>query len=141
MNSRLAGARSTFTTGVNAPSGLAFNSAGDLFEADSGSGNIYEFTPSGVRSTFASGLNEPYALAFQPVPDLVASDTNGVFKLTVSMPSPYYSLPTSSFNQLGELGQRLHKHTAVYVYRFDGDGKLVSFLSGTAGAVRYKSFT
>ena len=38
------------------PVGLAFNSAGDLFVADFGSGNIYEFTPGGAQSTFASGL-------------------------------------------------------------------------------------
>jgi hypothetical protein len=55
---------------------LAFNSAGDLFEADSGgSGNVYEYTPNGTRSTFASGLasGDPYGLAFQgvtlPVPE------------------------------------------------------------------------
>ena len=31
--------------------------AQNLFVADFGSGNIYEFTPGGVQSTFASGLN------------------------------------------------------------------------------------
>ena len=51
------GARSTFASGLDSPGGLAFNSAGDLFVADSDSGNIYEFTPDGVQSTFASGLS------------------------------------------------------------------------------------
>ena len=67
------GVRSTFATGLFQPIGLAFNSAGDLFEADVGSGNIFEFTPGGVRSTFATGLNGPAWLAFGParasVPD------------------------------------------------------------------------
>ena len=43
---------------MNRPEGLAFESAGNLFEADSGSGNIYEFT-NGVaaeQGAFASGL-------------------------------------------------------------------------------------
>jgi hypothetical protein len=51
------------------PDGLAFNNAGDLFVADSSSGNIYEFTPDGVRNSFASGLEQPYGLAFEPVPE------------------------------------------------------------------------
>ena len=35
---------------------LTYAAPGDLFESDTGSGNIYEFTPGGTRSTFASGL-------------------------------------------------------------------------------------
>ena len=42
------GVQSTFASGLCDPYGLAFNSAGDLFEADYGSGNIYEFTPGGA---------------------------------------------------------------------------------------------
>ena len=34
------GVRSTFASGLNQPRGLAFNSAGDLFVAENGSGNI-----------------------------------------------------------------------------------------------------
>jgi glucose/arabinose dehydrogenase len=60
--------RTTFASGLSGPEGLAFDSTGDLFEADSGSGNIFEFTPSGVKSTFASGLDNPNGLAFQPEP-------------------------------------------------------------------------
>jgi hypothetical protein len=46
---------------------LTYATPGDLYESDSGSGNIYEFTPGGTRSTFASGLDFPAFLAFQPV--------------------------------------------------------------------------
>src|SRR5208282_1097228 len=73
------GVRSTFASGLIHPEGLAFDSAGDLFASDFGSGSggigsIYEFTPGGVRSTFASGLAGPETgLAFQgqtlPVPE------------------------------------------------------------------------
>jgi hypothetical protein len=58
---------------LDEPYGLAFNSAGDLFAAAWGSGNITEITPGGVQSTFASGLDYPTGLAFQgetlPVPE------------------------------------------------------------------------
>src|SRR5260221_8466177 len=47
--------------------------AQNLFEADFGSGNIYEFTPSGVRSTFASGLS-PYGIAFNNAGNLFVAD-------------------------------------------------------------------
>ena len=57
------------------PTGLAFNSAGDLFEADHGSGNIYEFTPGGTQSTFASGLNAPDGLAFNSAGNLFEADS------------------------------------------------------------------
>jgi sugar lactone lactonase YvrE len=35
-----------------------------LYEADWGSGHIYEFTPNGTRTTFASGLSQPNGLTF-----------------------------------------------------------------------------
>jgi hypothetical protein len=63
--------------------GLAFNSAGDLFEADGGSGNIYEFTPGGVQSTFALAiLNGPNDLAFNSAGDLFVTAGVDVYEYT-----------------------------------------------------------
>jgi sugar lactone lactonase YvrE len=70
------GAVSNFVSGLNGPAGVAFDSAGDLFEADNGSGNIYEFT-NGVATemgTFASGLNHPGGLAFDSAGNLFEAD-------------------------------------------------------------------
>ncbi len=44
-----------------------------LYEADTGSGRILEFTPAGVESTFASGLDKPVGLAFDPSGNLYVS--------------------------------------------------------------------
>jgi sugar lactone lactonase YvrE len=69
------GAQSTFASGLyNVYNCLAFDSAGNLFVAEYGTGNGYngtiiEITPGGTQSTFASGLYSPEALAFQPVPE------------------------------------------------------------------------
>ena len=68
------GAQSTYVSGLPYTEGLAFDSAGNLFEADQNSGNIYEFTPRGRQSTFASGLNEPSGLAFDSAGDLFETD-------------------------------------------------------------------
>jgi glucose/arabinose dehydrogenase len=80
-----------FASGLNQPWGLAFNSAGNLFVPDQGSGNIYEFSPGGLQSTFVSGFDFPEGLAFEPAAELLGTATNGVFLMTVTMPSPYYS--------------------------------------------------
>jgi sugar lactone lactonase YvrE len=48
--------------------------AQNLFEADYGSGHIYEFTPGGVQSTFASGLSTPFGLAFDSAGNLFEAD-------------------------------------------------------------------
>ena len=61
------------------PTGLAIDSADNLFVADWGSGNILKFTPSGARTTFAA--RSVGAMAFQPnaapfQPNVAATDFN-----------------------------------------------------------------
>lgn len=89
------GVQSTFISGLNYPIGLAFNSAGDLFVTQDGGGyynHIIEITPAGVTNSFGPEVLDPWGLAFAPTaPNLRATCLAGTFRLTVSMPSPYYS--------------------------------------------------
>ncbi|MEO6871181.1 MAG: hypothetical protein ABI233_03050, partial [Chthoniobacterales bacterium] len=45
---------------------------GNLYVADSGSGNIYRYTADATRTLFVSGLNHPVGLAFDGVSLTVA---------------------------------------------------------------------
>jgi sugar lactone lactonase YvrE len=71
------GVKSVFASGFY-PIGLAFNSVGILFEADSF--GIFEFTPGGVKSTFIDvrafgplGSTGPYGMAFDGAGNLFVS--------------------------------------------------------------------
>jgi DNA-binding beta-propeller fold protein YncE len=58
-------------SGLGNPTGVAVNSAGDVFVVENSGNKIDEFTPTGstyTESTFAS-LGNPNGLAFQPVPE------------------------------------------------------------------------
>ena len=55
--------KTTFASGLSSPEGLAFDSAGNLYEVDFGSGKVFKFTPGGVKSTFAIGLLGPRNIA------------------------------------------------------------------------------
>jgi sugar lactone lactonase YvrE len=49
--------------------------AGDLFEADFSSGNIYRFAPTGSRAVYTTGLSGPEGLAFDKNGNLFVSET------------------------------------------------------------------
>jgi len=58
--------------------------AGDLFEADGGSGTINKFTPGGTKAVFASGINGPAGLTFDASGNLFVSEINTgtIYKFT-----------------------------------------------------------
>jgi len=80
------GRQTVFASGLNYPNGLVFDSTGNLFEADGGSGNIYEFiNQNGVLNSnpvlFASGFETPSGMAFDQMGNLFAADVNGIYQL------------------------------------------------------------
>jgi sugar lactone lactonase YvrE len=80
-------APSPFATGF-APTGLAFDNAGNLFAGDGGGGGwnegrILRFTPDGSSTVFASGLWAPSGLAFNKQGVLFADDyNNNIYQYT-----------------------------------------------------------
>jgi len=80
------GIQSTFTSGLNYPDALAFDSSGNLYVANYatgfGDGTIMEFTPPSTNGTyytqnyFAYRLNGPAALAFDSNSNIYAANFN-----------------------------------------------------------------
>ncbi len=119
------GTQSTFASGLT-PQAVAFNSAGDLFEADYRSGNIYEFTPDGTRSTFASGFSFPIGMTFDSLGNLFVGagygDGNGyVTKITPGQVQSTFATGLSfpdglAFNNAGDLFVGDQGDSAIYEY-------------------------
>ncbi|MEP6755824.1 MAG: NHL repeat-containing protein [Chthonomonadales bacterium] len=50
------GVKTTFASSLSNPRGIAVDAAGNVYEADSGSGTIFKFDKYGTKTTFKSGL-------------------------------------------------------------------------------------
>jgi len=74
------GHTSVFASGLSSPTGLAFDSIGNLYVANLGNNTIDKFTADGTESVFASyALNSPIGLAFDATGNLyVASEGNSL---------------------------------------------------------------
>jgi len=109
--------------------------AQSLFEADSASYNIYEFTPGGAQSTFASGVGVAGQLAFNNAGDLFAADsgTGEIYEFT---PNGAQSTFASGLNHPN--GLALNSAGDLFVadwgnnsiYEFTPSGSQSTFASG-----------
>ena len=68
------GVGTTFASGLNLPSYLVVDRAGDVFVADYNNGIIYKYTPAGARTTFGSGLYHPVGMAVDSAGNLFVAD-------------------------------------------------------------------
>ena len=76
---------STFASGLNTPIGVAFDSSGNLFTTQSGSGILTKITSSGVATSFATGLNAPQGIAIDKSDNIyVANKRTGKITLITS---------------------------------------------------------
>jgi glucose/arabinose dehydrogenase len=114
--------------------------AQNLFEADNGSGNVYEFTPGGARSTFASGFAGLTALAFNSAGDLFVADAGSgdIYKFTPNGTRTIFASglaePTAlAFNSAGDLFAT--DQSSRSIYEFTPDGTRTTFASGLGSPV------
>jgi hypothetical protein len=108
------GTATVYTSGMNYPNGIAFDSSGDLFVANTANnalnqGSITEITPGLVQTTFASGI-DPQALAFDSMGDLFEADyrSGNIYEYAPGQPrstfASGFSFPISlTFNTAGDL--------------------------------------
>ena len=66
----------TFASGLNSPRGVAVDSDGNLYVADTASHTIRKITKEGVISTFASGFNAPYGMAVDSDDNVYVADAD-----------------------------------------------------------------
>jgi len=107
------------STGLSRASGLAFDSAGNLYVPNSGDGTIEKFTTNGVGSVFAAGLAVPCGLAFDSAGNLYVAiySTGSIEKFTTNGVGSVFAANVGS---------------ASPGMAFDGAGNLfVDFSSGT----------
>lgn len=78
--------QSVFSTGYNTVVGLVFDSVGNAYVIDRGTGNVYKITPGGVVTTIINGINSLRGITIDASNNLyVASGgNNAVYKYTTS---------------------------------------------------------
>jgi DNA-binding beta-propeller fold protein YncE len=99
-------------TGLNAPQGVAVDSAGNVIVANTGAGNVQVFNPDGtmgVTITAADGMDDPQNVAVDSAGNILVADTynDRILKFASLVPPlppdttpPVVTLTTPSLNQL-----------------------------------------
>jgi sugar lactone lactonase YvrE len=119
-------------TGPVSNYGLAFDSAGNLYDAQNGTGIIERFTPGGVGTVFATGFFNCYALAFDSSGNLyVAAPSQGnvIAKITPSGVASVFA----NTGQFGPAG--LAFDSAGNLYASVGGDTIEKFTPGGVGSV------
>ncbi len=134
------GTRGTFASGFSQPVAIAFDHAGNLFVADSGSAVpvqmesiIVKLAPDGTESTFANlGLTTPLSMAFDGAGNLFVSFGAGISKFSPdgigSMFSDADAWPLA-FDKTDNLYAAINTSGANSIMKFSPDGSSSTFIS------------
>jgi len=120
----------TFTTqDLNEPTGIAFNSAGDVFVANNGSGTIAEFSPGGsFIGNYATGQANPRGLVFDSIGNLYVADQGSGKVVEIPFGSPMGTTGTVVAQNLGAANGLAMYNGTLYVT--DGNDSTVDTISG-----------
>ena len=108
----LVGDFATSATGINGPSSLAFDSAGNLYVGNNGDGTLWKYAPNGTGSLFATVPDGVWNMAFDADGNLYVSN----FGTAITKISP-------SGTNLGNVDNFSGSHTCLGV-AFDAAGTL-----------------
>jgi sugar lactone lactonase YvrE len=139
------GAGSVFVRTPGGPTGIAFDSAGNLYAAIWSSSTIMKFTPGGPGTVFAStGLNHPEGLAFDQAGNLYAANFSdgSIAKFTPGGVGSVFATGLSepfglAFDRAGNLYASDRYASRIMKYTPDGAGSVfasagVSYPTGLA---------
>jgi sugar lactone lactonase YvrE len=144
------GTRTTFASGLLQPSGLAFDTAGNLFVQEDGtgpvnSGRISMITPGGVRTTFATGLNPAGpSIAFDSAGNLFMSDIqassiykfapNGTMSTFATLDPAVFAFGLQ-FDSAGNLfaSAVYQPDGSAFIYKYTPGGARSTFATGMVG--------
>src|SRR5205823_553105 len=144
------GLRSTFASGLDLPTGLAFDSAGNLFVANVSkfiNGAIYKFTPAGGRTTFASGLTNPEAVAFDNAGNLFVSafystsyPGGAIYKITSGGVRSTFAIGVSPFAPMAcdSAGNLFVSDFGGNIYKFTPSRVRSTFAPGVSGSLAFQ---
>jgi subtilisin-like proprotein convertase family protein/sugar lactone lactonase YvrE len=119
------------STGMDSPTGLAFDAGGSLFVANHDNGSILKFDSNGTSTTFVAAGNgpqffTPYGIAFDNAGNLFAADpgTNKIIKFDPS--SSFSTFADSTSGLIAPVGVAFDGAGNLYVANF-GDGTIIKF--------------
>jgi len=133
----------TFATGLNQPSNIAFDLAGNLYVANSNGNTIEKFTSGGVGSVFASGFHLPTGLVFDSAGNLYVANyltstiekftPGGVGSIFATSSSGVFFPPSLAIDSAGNIYSRGPTDGGDSIWKFTPGGVGSFFASAGSG--------
>jgi streptogramin lyase len=127
---------SDYVTGLNTPTGIAFDSAGNLYVADYGAYNVTKITPNFTKTPFISALNgTPQQIAFDVNGNLWIAGSgsfNGIVKVNTAGVSTTYSASGSPYGIAVDASGNAYYSEANSgdIKKLDPNGTVSTFATG-----------